>query len=73
MNQRAFVEKLFDDPSRSFEVELWDGTALPAPARSRDSRLVMRTDAVVGCIVPPVSEERAAPGCRATWYRDGLG
>src|SRR5512146_368000 len=59
--------QLFDSPSRTFAVRLWDGTILPPPRDEGIRGQVMLTrPAVLGALVPPVSERRLAES-----YLDG--
>jgi cyclopropane-fatty-acyl-phospholipid synthase len=59
--------QLFESPSRAFAVRLWDGTVLP-PGRDEgiDGQVVLTQPAVLGTLVPPVSERRLAEA-----YLDG--
>ena len=59
MNHRAILAALFDDPSRTFSVELWDGTALPN-GKGSSGRLVIRQPRAVASLVPPVQENALA-------------
>jgi cyclopropane-fatty-acyl-phospholipid synthase len=61
MEDRAIIAELLDDPSRQFDVELWDGSVLPhGGMRSAAGRVVLRSPRAVALLVPPVSEARAA-------------
>lgn len=61
MDPFAIATLLFDDPSRSFAVELWDGTLLP-PRRGTEirGRVVIRRPEVIEALFPPASERRLA-------------
>jgi hypothetical protein len=53
--------ELFQSPSRSFAVELWDGTVL-APSRDEGvcGRVVVRHPRALAGLLPPASERRLA-------------
>jgi cyclopropane-fatty-acyl-phospholipid synthase len=60
MDPRAIVSATFDRP-RDFDVELWDGRAIPRRGRQAvRGRVVLRTPAAVTELVPPVDERRVA-------------
>ena len=56
MNAQALARALFDDPSRTFAVQLWDGSVLPGPRAP--PALVLKSEAVLKHLLPPL-EERA--------------
>jgi cyclopropane-fatty-acyl-phospholipid synthase len=61
LDDKRLAFALFDDPSRAFAVELWDGTVLYArggPA-TRD-RLVLRKPSALRDLLPPAIELRLA-------------
>lgn len=60
MNSREATAALLDTPSRTFAVELWDGTPLPATPRAPQSRLVLRCQRAAAWLTPPVSEQMLA-------------
>lgn len=61
MESLSFARSVFDDPSRTFAVELWDGNVLEPP-RGADGagRVVLRDEALARLLVPPVSERAIA-------------
>src|SRR5712664_2108527 len=60
MDLRNAALSLFDQPSRSFAVKLWDGTLLPAPRGAVRGQVVFRTPFALLALVPPASEQRIA-------------
>lgn len=62
MNQRAIAESLFNDPSRRFAVELWDGSVLPpcSQAPGEEMRVIIRSKGAMSRLIPPVDESLAA-------------
>lgn len=59
MDPRTVVSAIFDEPSRGFAVELWDGSILaPAIACDETSRVVVRSPAALRFFSPPWSERR---------------
>jgi len=61
MDHRRVIAKLLDEPSREFDVELWDGTTLPRKSpRSAAGRVILRSPKALMAFAPPVAERRAA-------------
>jgi cyclopropane-fatty-acyl-phospholipid synthase len=60
MDLRNAAQSLFNQPSRSFSVKLWDGTLLPAPRDPVRGQVVFRTPFALLALVPPASEQRIA-------------
>jgi cyclopropane-fatty-acyl-phospholipid synthase len=62
MDQRAIAESLFNDPSRGFAVELWDGSVLPPGSQTpgEEMRVIIRSRDAVSRLIPPVDESLAA-------------
>src|SRR5712692_187499 len=61
MDPKPFARTLFDDPSRSFPVELWDGSFLPsASGEAPRGKVVLRRPSAVHALLPPTSDRRLA-------------
>lgn len=68
MDARRIATELFEGPTRSFAVRLWDGSELPPP---RDGgvrgRVVLRDPRALEALLPPAAERRLAEA-----FMDGL-
>lgn len=61
MDHRRIIAKLLDEPSREFDVELWDGTTLPRRSpRAAQGRVILKKPRALMAFAPPVAEQRAA-------------
>jgi len=61
MDHRRIIARLLDEPSREFDVELWDGTVLPHKSgRGAAGRVTLRRPRALVALAPPVAERRAA-------------
>jgi cyclopropane-fatty-acyl-phospholipid synthase len=57
LDDKRLAFALFDDPSRGFAVELWDGTVLyPRGSPATRDRLVLRRRSALRDLLPPASE-----------------
>ncbi len=54
------AQSVFNQPSRSFAVRLWDGTVLPAPQGAVRGEVVFRNPSAITALFPPASEEQIA-------------
>jgi cyclopropane-fatty-acyl-phospholipid synthase len=59
MDAKALAVRLFDDRSRAFSVELWDGSLLLPVHDARLGRVQLRSPAALDALLP-ASEERVA-------------
>lgn len=58
---RAVITSLLNEPTRTFTVELWDGSTLPPREREPSvDRVILRTPEVAACLIPPVTETEIA-------------
>jgi len=60
MELEKAAQALFDTPSRSFAVKLWDGSLLPAPNGAVRGAVVFRTPSALTSLFPPASEQQIA-------------
>jgi len=54
------AQSLFNQPSRSFAVRLWDGTVLPARQGAVRGEVIFRDPSALTALFPPASEEQIA-------------
>ncbi len=54
------AQSLFNQPSRSFAVRLWDGTALPARQGAVRGEVIFHNPSAITALFPPASEEQIA-------------
>ena len=61
MELKTIAQSIFDDPSRSFGVELWDGSFLPPASRDSPSgRVILRNPSALHALLPPTNDRRLA-------------
>jgi len=60
MDLKNAAKRLFDQPSRSFTVQLWDGTTLPAPSDAIRGKVLFRSPSALAALFPPASEQKIA-------------
>ena len=60
MELEKAAQALFDTPSRSFAVKLWDGSLLPAPNGAVRGAVAFRAPAALTSLFPPASEQQIA-------------
>ena len=60
MELEKAAKALFDTPSRSFAVKLWDGSLLPAPNGAVQGAVVFRSPSALTSLFPPASEQQIA-------------
>src|ERR1700682_323360 len=60
MDLANLAHPVFDHPSRSFTVELWEGSVLPPRSSGPEGRVIFRSPAALAPSSPPASEGATA-------------